>query len=437
MSPINDDDDDDWSDSGGEDMSEVETSVLLGTPDGVIAAAADLADAAVSRIGGHPAFLPANEPPFSSSSCSICSKPMELLVQMWCPFENSPMDRALYVWGCAVPGCQNKERSVRAWRGLRYNDAYAAKLEKKLSKQKQKAPAKSTPKANPFSAVGAPNTSPFGLGAQIFGSAPAASSPPAEAVEDDDDAESDASSSDEELLTALAVTTLEESPWRSAPSYPPLYLSTCSEYLPAQPKPKLPPGVQVVDPLDDPGKGGKDVSWMSEAYENSLDVDQVFERFTKRVGYEGDQCVRYDLEGTPLPYASDSVLNSLFPMPPAPPLPVTKAAFTVVPPAKRTYDPSSIPLCPVCKSKRVFECQLMPNLINVLRNGDAEEKNKKLTDEERRILVEEELKRGKARGMEWGTCLIFSCSKDCSLNDDGTEVRETWREEVVLIQWGV
>ncbi|KAJ7460580.1 programmed cell death protein 2 [Mycena latifolia] len=441
MPPI---DDDDWSDSDEEAVSEVETSVLLGTPDGAITATADLADAAVSRIGGHPAFLPSNEPPFSSSCCKTCSRPMELLVQMWCPFENSPMDRALYVWGCAVPDCQTKDGCLRAWRGLRYNDAYAAKLEKKMAKgQKKKAaailPEKSTPKANPFSASGAPNPAPFGLGAQIFGdSAPVASSPP-EAETGDVESYTE-SSDDEELLTALAVTTLEESPWKSAPSYPPLYLSTCSEYLPAQPKVKLPPGVQIVDPLDDSGKGGKDVSWISETYENSLDVDQVFERFTKRVGYEGEQCVRYELEGTPLPYASDSVLESLFPMPPAPLLPVTKAAFTVVPPAKRSYNPSSIPPCPVCKSKRVFECQLMPNLVNILRSVDAEDKGKKLTDEERRKLVEQELKRGStggSRGMEWGTCMIFSCSKDCCLSDDGKEARESWREEVVLIQWGV
>jgi pre-rRNA-processing protein TSR4 len=283
----------------------------------------------------------------------------------------------------------------------------------------------------------------------------ASSSSTGEEEDETGDAESDHTTSDEELLTALAATTLEESPWRSAPSYPPLYLSTCSEYLPAQPKLKLPPGVQIVDSLDDPGKGGKDVSWIAEAYENSLDVDQVFERFTKRVGFEGDQCVRYvtvyeldsisnisiryELEGTPLPYASDSVLESLFPMPPAPLLPVTKAAFTVVPPAKRTYDPSSIPPCPVCKSKRVFECQLMPNLINVLRSGDTDNR-KKMTDEERRKLVEQELKGGSSagsRGMEWGTCLIFSCSKDCSLDDDGKEARESWREEMVLVQWGV
>ncbi|KAJ6591843.1 programmed cell death protein 2 [Mycena vulgaris] len=441
MPPI---DDDDWSDSDEEAVSEVETSVLLGTPDGAITTAADLADAAVSRVGGHPAFLPSNEPPFESSCCKICSRPMELLVQMWCPFENSPMDRALYVWGCAASDCQSKDGCIRAWRGLRYNDTYAAKLEKKLAKQKEKKTIaeKPKPKANPFSTSGASNPTPFGLGAQIFGdSSPAAPSPPNAQEEDEtSDAESDTGSSDDELLTALAATTVEESPWKSAPSYPPLYLSTCSEYLPGQPQLKLPPGVQVVDPLDEPSKGGKDVSWIAEAYENSLDVDQVFERFTKRVGYEGDQCVRYELEGTPLPYASDSVLDSLFPVPPAPPLPVTKPAFTVVPPTKRSYNPASIPPCPVCKSKRVFECQLMPNLVNVLRSGDADDKSKKLTDEERRKLVEQELKHGSSdgrRGMEWGTCLIFSCSKDCALTDGGKEARESWREEMVLVQWGV
>ena len=46
--------DDDWSDSDQEDLSDVETSVLLGVPDGPIDVQSDLIDAAVSRIGGHP-----------------------------------------------------------------------------------------------------------------------------------------------------------------------------------------------------------------------------------------------------------------------------------------------------------------------------------------------------------------------------------------------
>lgn len=80
---------------------------------------------------------------------------MELLVQLWCPFEDSPMDRALYLWGCSRTGCQGKEGryvfflgfsrtvtylthlSVRAWRGLRYNEKYAAKISKKLARKRE------------------------------------------------------------------------------------------------------------------------------------------------------------------------------------------------------------------------------------------------------------------------------------------------------------
>jgi pre-rRNA-processing protein TSR4 len=47
---------DDWSDSDGDDLdvSEIETSILLGIPDGVIEEKGDLLDPAVSRMGGYP-----------------------------------------------------------------------------------------------------------------------------------------------------------------------------------------------------------------------------------------------------------------------------------------------------------------------------------------------------------------------------------------------
>ncbi|RDB15771.1 putative 20S rRNA accumulation protein 4 [Hypsizygus marmoreus] len=449
--------DDDWSDSDDEVLSEVETSVLLGVPDGLVEAVTDITDAAVSRIGGHPAFLPSREPPLSSSQCQVCSSPSELLVQMWCPFEDSPMDRALYIWGCSRSACQGKEGSVRAWRGLRRNDKYAAKLEKKLAEKRaaeeakaralEAAHKKTAPKMNPFSMTIPSTPNAFGLGAHVFGSTSTPTPPnppvptqakekdasPNDAKDDDSDAGSD---SEEELLTALASVTVEESPWKSAPSYPAFYLSTTSEYLPPQPKPKSLPGARVSDPPEDDGKGGKDISWASEAYEDSLEMDHVFERFTKRVGYENEQCVRYELNGTPLPFSSDKIFQSLFPPPPAPTLPVTKAAFTVTPTPKRSYFPTNIPPCPSCHSKRVFECQLMPNLINVLRHGDGTEATK-LTDEERRKAVERALKgtgTDVARGMEWGTCLVFSCEKDCCVDESGSAARECWREEVVLVQ---
>ncbi|KAJ4473721.1 programmed cell death protein 2 [Lentinula aciculospora] len=435
----------DWSDSDEEVGSEVETSVLLGVPDGPITSVNELADAAVSRIGGHPAFLLANDPPISSCQCKICSLPMELLVQMWCPFENSPMDRALYVWGCANPGCQRKDGSVRAWRGLRYNEKYAAKLEAKLARKsaqeeakRQVEQAKQASKANPFSLKVSSNTkNPFGLGAQIFGdTSSGANDMKNDQLSEDEESEAESSTSEQSLLTAMTNTTLSESPWTAAPAYlPPLYLSTASEYLPPQPKTKISSSVEVSEPSVE---GGRDISWAFEPYENSLEVDQVFERFTKRVGYEGEQCIRYDLNGTPLPFSSDKIFESLFPTPVSDSLPVTEPDFKIVLPQKRIYTSSDGVLspCKICKGKRIFECQLMPNLINILRNIESRP-SKTLSDEDRRTAVQQTLKGGSEKGMEWGTCMIFSCKNDCRVDEEGKEENDVWREELVLVQWDV
>lgn len=115
---------------------------------------------------------------------------------------------------------------------------------------------------------------------------------------------------------------------------------------------------------------------------------------------------RYELNGIPLPYAADAVFDKLFP-----------------PAEKRSFSLASIPPCQQCKSRRVFECQLMPNLINTLKSAVGIEQ--KLSDEERRKLVEKELKN--KDGMGWGTCMIFSCEADCS------EIG--WTEEDVRVQW--
>lgn len=79
----------------------------------------------------------------------------------------------------------------------------------------------------------------------------------------------------------------------------------------------------------------------------------------------------------------------------------------------------------------------MPNLINVLKVSEVETQKPKLTDAERRKEVEKVLKGngGIDRvGMEWGTCMIFSCENDCCA-ENGSSVKSCWREEVVLTQW--
>ena len=440
-------DDSDWSDSDSdlETGGEVETNVLLGVPDGAVATSStDLADVAVSRLGGHPAFLSSNEPPFESARCRACESTMELLVQMWCPFEDSPMDRALYVWGCARKECQGKAGSVRAWRGLRYNEPYAAKLEQKkqhraqelAKKQAAEEAAKQKAQSNPFSGkqTGAPGAfGAFGLGDQLFGNAappaskessdvaPAEPEPVAPKPEQEDSSEDDSDdegSSTESLVEALASTRISTSPWNSAPSYPAYYLSTTSEYAPSAKETAPLEAVETVTqpPVAGTGAGAGGDSWTAEAYENSMNVDQVFERFTRRVGWEGEQCVRYELAGTPLPFASDDIFSALFPVSSS----TQKRQYVSHLPA------ALIPPCESCKAERVFECQMMPNLNNILRKKEA-------LDEEQ-ISSEERVERLKnTTGMGWGTCLVFSCPKDCCV-EDGKEVKECWKEEIVLIQ---
>ena len=149
----------------------------------------------------------------------------------------------------------------------------------------------------------APN--PFGLGSQIFGSPESENEPEAEQsssktepsgaddLSDGSGSESEGSEDEEDALAAaVQATSLEDSPWTAAPAYAPLYLSTVSEYLPPPPKVKVPTGA-AVDMDGDKGAKDKDGgSWALEGYENSIDVDHAFERFSKRVSYEGEQCLR-------------------------------------------------------------------------------------------------------------------------------------------------
>ena len=45
------------------------------------------------------------------------------------------------------------------------------------------------------------------------------------------------------------------------------------------------------------------------------------------------------------------------------------------------------------------------------------------------------------RGMEWGTCMVFSCAKDCynygtkPSPSPSPEKKDLWTEELVLVQW--
>jgi len=292
---------------------------------------------------------------------------------------------------------------------------------------------------------GAPHA---GLGSEMFISASSLASgtitPPQgtahteEDIENDDGDNASTSSSVSSVVVALATATLTDSSWQFPPSYPPQYLSTISEYLPP---PKQPPTMSTAGAAVDDGDTQKGHPWATEKYENSMRTDHVFDRFVERAAHEPQQCVRYDLGGIPLPFASDHLYKQLFPSSldnPEFSTTVTKAEFNVRPQAPtRWYGETSIPACPHCGSRRIFEFQLMPNLINILSESfNTSTEVVTATEEQRKAEVEGLLKGNPdGRGMEWGTVLVFSCEKDCRLGPGNKEKQDAWNEELVLVHW--
>ncbi|KDQ19154.1 hypothetical protein BOTBODRAFT_127050 [Botryobasidium botryosum FD-172 SS1] len=457
---------DEYSDSDEDGLPQIQTSVLLGFPDGPITDRVDLADPRVSRVGGSPAFhngVP--PPPASSSHCKVCSQPMQLLLQMWCPLEGSAYDRACYVWGCARSRCQRKVGSVRAFRFLKYNEKYAKKLQARREKDAAKLKAaeaaklaqsqRTAPTSNPFSMKSDESSLDWGADDQLFGAAPAepavvlkeesAREEEAEEEGDPSDTEDEEEADVPSLTAALEATSLSSAnEWADVASFGPIYLDTASEYI-------APPSTARTGSkaARHAGEGGEDGQWGMEGYENIRQINEVFERFLKRTGEEATQCVRYDLSGVPLAYTEDSVYKRLFPIPPPEPgsqTTLTKSAFAVrdTNTRKPTYDPSVVVPCPSCAGPRTFEFQLMPNLINILHpldESDGGGKAKKVSEEERKRELARVLGvgggaagEGEALSMEWGTCLVFSCVSDCCLLD-GKEGKSGWYEEEVLVQW--
>lgn len=93
----------------------------------------------------------------------------------------------------------------------------------------------------------------------------------------------------EDDVTALADelhdVSLDTSQWDSLPSHPAKYLATIDEVITTTTARAM-----SKEYTDDASVGGEVTG--PELYENSLDTDPLFDRFTRRVSNEGEQCVR-------------------------------------------------------------------------------------------------------------------------------------------------
>jgi pre-rRNA-processing protein TSR4 len=427
---------DDASDYSDEEVA----TVLLALPDGPME---DAPAHTSSYIGGYPAFPavpagPSKNPKGKGKAvaatsapeevrCGACHKAMPLLSQVYCPLEGGENDRTVYVWACARPGCRRREGSVRAFRASVRNEEYVADVEaKRAEAERIAAEERERARQNPFTVKENAGPGLFGGSQPLFGAAaanPFAAPSPTPASSS---SQPPASPKKEEVPTAAVASLSLSDPVTYAPPLPayqpPQYITTMDEYLP------IPEEDSDVDVDSDEDEAPEQkAEWREGGWDKLLpkSVDDIFERFARRLASAEDasnQVLRYDFNAMPLPYSSSSPLfKKLFP-----------GAPTRAPSSEEDevfladyYTTNPVPACTRCGAARVFELQLVPQLINVLRpsslstTGKANtDEGKKQTEEERRAEIIR-LAKGEARGdgeageMEWGTIMVFGCSGDC------------------------
>lgn len=414
-------------------------TVLLALPDGPMSEAPRHTS---SFIGGYPAFpaLPAGPSRLSNGKgngkaiapttapaevrCGACHEPIPLLAQVYCPLDGGENDRTIYVWACARPSCRRREGSVRAYRASVRNEEYVADVEaKRAEAERLAAEERERARQNPFTVKdGAAAPGLFGSAQPLFGAA--ASNPfatPSAPVLSTATAEA----RDDVPTAAIASLSLTDAVTHAAPlpAYqPPQYLSTIDEYLPY---PETDSDVDVES--DDDEAPEQKAEWREDGWDKLLPktVDDIFERFVRRLAGAEDattQVLRYDFDAVPLPYSSSSGLfKKLFPGAP------TRAPSSEEDEVNlgEYYTTKPVSACPRCAGPRVFELQLVPQLINVLRphalstTGAARESASGRQSEAERRAEIMRLAKGEARGegdvgeMEWGTIMVFSCKNDC------------------------
>ncbi|KAG5455353.1 MAG: programmed cell death protein 2 [Olpidium bornovanus] len=270
-----------------------------------------------------------------------------------------------------------------------------------------------------------------------------------DAAKSTDEEDLDEASDMEEIVgdvsSRLSAVSLEASPSGSTdsppgPSFPPYYLyliEECAEpdYVKGYLSDLAQKDAVEMDVNEDaPGREGrksrKDGDWADEGYEKASfprGVDKTLRRFMDRLRRHPAQCVRYNAEaqggsGLPLLYSHAD--------------PVGRRV------AEGRTAGSVISVCPRCGSRRAFECQLMPNVISVLRASEHAAPDAGAPRAQRRLregggsAVEEAFDAiwNADDGMEFGTVLIYTCERDCHIASETADNEIGYFDEVALVQ---
>jgi pre-rRNA-processing protein TSR4 len=300
-------------------------------------------------------------------------------------------ERRIYVFICRRKACRRKLGCIRGFRATRQMKIQTKTVEKNE-------PPKPAPPSNlgeslfgASSSFGKPNklSNPFSTntGASAAPINPFASLPkPVPAT----DTLSATFAEKAKIGTDMPALPKVHEPWPVESQFPapfPLFhLDAEYETLSEPSTPNLNQAVPEMEAMDVDG-GSK-----SSEPEFESAMDKQFQKFADRVAQNPEQVIRYEFKGTALLYSKTDSIGKL--------LGHATSSQT-----------SKYPNCTTCGASRVFEVQLTPHAITAL--------------EEAEIGTE---------GMDWGTIIFATCSKDCSgPTQDLGEVE--YLEEWVGTQW--
>ncbi|CAO3704030.1 unnamed protein product [Rhizopus stolonifer] len=388
-----------------------QNNVLLGTPDGEIETDNDVY---ATKLGGTPLWLDQNKAPSSDyCKCRICGDYMYLLFQSYAPLVDSAFHRVVYVWACNKRLCMKKEGSFSVVRSHVVDETY-------LKAQKQKEEEKRKKEEQRKAAA---NQTGFGQGFQLgdlwgnsagsFAKAAAKAAPttPLFGMKNNNTspfgAKKETSTESMDLADQLNKLSIQPSAPVNVsllPKFPGQYL-----YIDSEPKEPRYNGIDMSrykdfldmekDMLMDVDGGGE--TWQGEAYEKQQlpkGFDKHFKKFTERVELEPSQCVRYEFAGHPLFYSA----------------------------LRPQQQQQIVTPCKYCKGPKVFEFQLMPNVLSILPTTEYATDNVKPENTKQSVMESWSV------GMEFGSILAFVCQKDCH---PGSIEEPAYMEETVVVQY--
>ncbi|XP_045652153.1 programmed cell death protein 2-like [Ursus americanus] len=328
-----------------------------------------------SKLGGLPDALPAVAAP--RPVCERCRQPLALVVQVYCPLEGSPFHRLLHVFACPLPACGSG--GTRSWKVFR---SQCLQIREREAQDAQK-------QENGLAAED------WCEGADDWGSGSEEVPPPQLTLDFGNDS---SNARDIDCTAQLQDLHLQDTVLGAAPPVSPGEEMALPSVVPQF----LPYYIGVVDEEDYRDfvsldhahsllreyqqKEGLDMEQLlsrslssdgDEKYEKTIikSGDKIFYKFMKRIAACQEQILRYSWSGEPL--------------------------FLTCP----TSEVTELPACSHCGVRRIFEFQLMPALVSMLRSTNL------------------------GLSVEFGTILIYTCEKSC-----WPQNHQTPMEELCIIQ---